>query len=98
GGTTFNNLTNTGVYTGATSATLSISNATGLNGNQYQVIVSGTCAPAATSAAATLTVNTAPQITVQPSNSTVCAPNGTSFSVTANGTALTYQWQLSTDG
>ncbi|MBK7712902.1 MAG: hypothetical protein IPJ37_19670 [Bacteroidales bacterium] len=59
----------------------------------YDVVVSGTCAPAVTSSAVTLTVNTAPAITTQPTNQTTCAGTSVSFSVTATGTGLTYQWR-----
>ncbi|MCB0471791.1 MAG: DUF11 domain-containing protein, partial [Flavobacteriaceae bacterium] len=41
---------------------------------------------------------TAPSITTQPTNQTVCLGGTVSFSVTASGSNLTYQWQLSTDG
>lgn len=58
------------------------------------MIVNGTCLPAAISATATLHVNTSPVITAQASNSIICEGSNTSFSVTATGTALTYQWQL----
>lgn len=57
GGTTFTNITNGGVYSTATTATLNISDATGLDGRQYRVVISSTGgAPNATSSAATLTV------------------------------------------
>ncbi|MBK7712903.1 MAG: SprB repeat-containing protein [Bacteroidales bacterium] len=59
----------------------------------YDVVVSGTCAPAVTSSAVTLTVNTAPVITTQPTNQTTCEGTSVSFSVTATGTGLTYQWR-----
>ncbi|MEI6899146.1 MAG: ice-binding family protein [Bacteroidota bacterium] len=39
---------------------------------------------------------TAPAITTQPTNQTVCLGNSASFSVTATGTALSYQWRLGT--
>ena len=98
-GGAFANVTNGGVYSGATTATLNITGATaGMNGNQYQVVVTGTAAPAATSSAATLTVNTAPAITAQPGNATVSVGGNTSFSVTATGTGLSYQWQVSSGG
>jgi len=56
---------------------------------------SATC----TSAAATsvVTVFTPASITTQPANVTVCAGANATFSVTAGGTSLAYQWQLSTD-
>jgi hypothetical protein len=57
GGTSFANLSTGGVYSGTTSATLTISDSTGLTANQYRVVVSSTGgAPAVTSTAGTLTV------------------------------------------
>ncbi len=98
-GTSWSNVSNTGIYSGATSTTLNLTGATAaVNTFQYRCVVSGTCTPAATTNAATLTINTAPAITAQPANSTICPGNNTSFSVTATGTALTYQWQVSTNG
>ena len=47
---------NAGVYSDATTATLAISNSTGLDGNQYRVVVSAAAAADVTSSAATLTV------------------------------------------
>ena len=82
---------------GATSASHTIVSATAaMNGYQYRVIVSGTCAPPVTSDAALLTVNTAPAITTQPASAAVCAGNDATFSVSATGTGLTYQWQENT--
>ena len=95
----WSNVVNGGVYSGGTTATLSITGATaGMNGSAYQCIISGTCAPAATTTCALLTVNTAITISSQPGNSTVCAGANTSFSVTAAGTSPVYQWQESTNG
>ena len=60
GGASFSNLTNTGIYTNVTSPTLNLAGATTAeNGNMYECVVSGTCSPAATSAAAILTVGPA---------------------------------------
>lgn len=98
-GGSFSNISNGGVYSGATSATLNITGATtGMNGYAYKCVVTGCAAPNATSDCATLTVNSATSISSQPANTTVCAPTATSFNVTASGTSLTYQWQLSTNG
>ncbi|MBL0054633.1 MAG: hypothetical protein IPP31_00300 [Chitinophagaceae bacterium] len=69
-----------------------------MNGYAYRCVINGTCAPAATSACVTLTVNTAVTISNQPANSTVCAGSNTSFAVTAAGTTPAYQWQESTNG
>ena len=42
--------------------------------------------------------NTVPSVSSHPIDATVCAGNNTSFTVTAVGSTLTYQWQVSTDG
>lgn len=55
-GNTWANITNGGVYSGATSATLSISNVTGLNANQYRAAISATGLTTVNSASAALTV------------------------------------------
>lgn len=93
-GSGFANISNGGVYSGATSSTLSITGATtGMNGYTYRAVVSGSCAPAATSSAAALTVNTAPAITQNPSAAAACSGGNASFTVAASGSGLTYQWQ-----
>jgi hypothetical protein len=98
GGGIWNNIANGGVYSGATTATLNLTGVTaGMNTNQYRCVVTGSC-PAINSNAAVLTVNTAPVVTAQPGNSTVYTGNVAVFSITATGTNLTYQWQVSTGG
>ncbi len=98
GGGTWNNITNGGIYGGATTTTLTLTGVTAvMNNNQYRCVVSGGAGcTSATSTAAILTVNTSPAITTQPASSTICATQSTSFSVVANGTAISYQWQEST--
>jgi subtilisin-like proprotein convertase family protein len=49
------------------------------------------------SASIAITVNQRPAITAQPVATTICATSNATFSVTATGTALTYQWQVSTN-
>jgi 6-phosphogluconolactonase (cycloisomerase 2 family) len=71
----------------------------GDHGTQYRVLVSGVSS-SLTSSAATLSVTAAPvapAIAVHPASQTVTAGQDASFSVTASGTALAYQWQRSTD-
>src|SRR6185295_19014446 len=93
-GSGFGNITNAGQYSGATSPTLLISGVLAAqHNNQYQVIVTGVCAPPATSAAVVLSVNTLPVFTTSPADVTVCEGTGTSFTVVAMGTGVTYQWQ-----
>ncbi len=58
----------------------------------YTVVITGTCGNL-TSAAATLTVNTSPAITGQPANLTLCTGAKATFTVTATGSGLSYQWR-----
>lgn len=79
----------------ATNATYTIANPTVIiSGNKYRVIATGQC-NTTTSSAATLTVNTTPAITTQPTAKTVCAGTNAVFTVAATGSNLTYQWQVS---
>jgi len=73
----WNNITNGGVYSGANTASLIITNPpVTMNGYQYRCVVSGTCTPAATSNAATLTVyQTYLPITLTNSQVTATAAN-----------------------
>lgn len=79
---------------GATDASLILTNLQPNQAGGYSVLV---CNPAGcvTSSVATLTLDGAPIITVQPTNQTVIAGDGVSFSVAAVGTTpFTYQWLL----
>jgi len=58
----------------------------------YRVIVSGECGTV-NSSSATLSVNENTGIASQPSDKTVCEGSSASFSISANGTSLSYQWQ-----
>ena len=63
------------------------------NGSQFEVTVSNP-GGSVTSSAATLTVNSKPLITMQPSSQSVTVGASATFTVAAAGTApLTYQWQ-----
>jgi CSLREA domain-containing protein len=83
---------------GATNATLTFNATAAQNGNKYRAVFSnggGT----ATSTAATLTVNTAPTVTTNPTDQTACEGASVSFTSAANGSpAPTVQWQVSTNG
>ncbi|WP_281634216.1 T9SS sorting signal type C domain-containing protein [Flavobacterium luteolum] len=97
-GTNFNDLANGGVYSNVGTATMTITGATaGMNNYQYRVVINGTCG-SVTSNAATLTLNTGPSISAQPSGTAICAGSDTTFGVVASGTGLIYKWQFSTDG
>ena len=97
GGATFANVLNAGVYSGATTNTLTITGViAAMNGYIYKCVISGTCTPSATTNASTISISTPVNITVQPLNATVCSNSTATFSVTATGTVLSYQWQVST--
>lgn len=99
-GSGFVNLVNGGFISGATSTTLTIANVQAANAGSYRVVVSGTCAPPATSNSVVLNVGSAPTISTQPANATVCEGSNGTFSVVAAGTPTPtiFQWQVSTDG
>ncbi|MEI2737704.1 MAG: hypothetical protein V9F01_02850 [Chitinophagaceae bacterium] len=94
GGATYTNIS------GANAATYTITGVTApMNGNKYRCQLSNaTCTTPGTSNVAALTVNSLPAITANPQGATVCTGGNAAFSVSANGTGINYQWQLSTDG
>ena len=90
----FTPLSDAGVYIGSTTSTLSIFGATrNMNGYSYQVVVTG-CAQSITSPVALLTVNTPPEIQLQPVDSTTCLNSPAAFGMAAIGTNVNYQWQV----
>ena len=85
----FINISNGFIYSGATTATLTINDVMQtMNGYKYRVIVSGACTPAITSTDVTLGVTDVPAISV--ASSSQCAPT----TLTASG-ADTYSWSPS---
>lgn len=88
GGATWNNLT------GSTSTSINLTSVTiGMAGYRYRCVITGDCSPAATSNAATLTVNTSPLISQQPANTDACVYSNVTISTIATGGNLTFQWQ-----
>jgi len=88
------NLVNGGSISGSNTALLTIDPVTILEAaSNYNVIVSGSCALNDTSVNVSLLINNATLITAEPVSHTLCAGNPVIFSVTATGTALTYQWR-----
>ncbi len=77
---------------GATSSGFSIASATPSDAGSYDVVVTGACGTA-TSNVATLTVNPATAITTQPVSQVSVVGQSVTFSVTATGANLTYQWR-----
>jgi hypothetical protein len=98
-GITYTDLVNGGAFSNVNSATMSITAATSvLNSTYYRCVVTGSCTPAAISNGVLLKVNQVTNITTQPLGQTVCVNGTTGFNVVANGTALTYKWQVSASG
>lgn len=97
-GSGFTNITNGGVYSGATAAMLNITGATpAMNGYQYRCqLTNASCSTPGVSNAATLTVNTLPAVSTNPVNQTICSGGNTSFNIAGSGTGIAYQWQVNT--
>lgn len=97
-GSGFVNVTNVAPYSGATSATLTITGAAAsMTGYQYQCVL-GSCGSPVTSNAATLTISVPVTITTQPASTAICEGSDVGFTIAVTGTASGYQWQISTDG
>ena len=79
---------------GANSDTYTISNVTMADAGNYTCVITDSCGNVITSNPATLTVNPAVSITTQPAGGNVCTGNSYTFSITATGSNLTYQWYL----
>ena len=95
-GASFATCNGVGLFTGALTNVLSVTNAQGLNGYQFFVKCSNV---SGTTQSATVILIVNPDITTEPLNVTVTHPAPASFTVVANGTPPpVYQWQLSTNG
>jgi hypothetical protein len=78
----------------ATSSTYSIPSVQATDAGSYDVIVGGSCAPlSVVSSAATLVINSNARITQQPTAQTSCVNGVVTFTTTATGTNLSYQWR-----
>lgn len=97
-GSGFVNLTNGGIYSGVTTATLNLATTSlSLNGYQYRCLLSNsTCTTAVLTTSAALTVNAIPAIGTQPQSQTTCAGGTVQFLVTGTGAGVAYQWQVNT--
>ncbi|MGZ4963710.1 MAG: immunoglobulin domain-containing protein, partial [Limisphaerales bacterium] len=85
-------LSDTGNISGSGTANLTVSSASSSDIASYSVIVSN-AAGTATSTDATLAVASVPTISGQPQNATGAIGTSATFSVTASGAPLTYQWR-----
>ena len=92
GGTTFTPIV------GANSATLDVAAVAGDDGNQYEAVFANSIGSATTSSA-TLSVDTSPTVTTDPTDVLVDVGQTATFTAAASGNpAPTVQWQVSTDG
>jgi PKD repeat protein len=95
-GGSFAPLSDGGIYFGVNTNKLNLYGTTRLmDGWKYHIVINN-CSADVTSTDATLTVNTIPEITKEPSDTTICSTQGTVFKATATGTTLAYQWQVNT--
>ncbi|MFM7773717.1 MAG: immunoglobulin domain-containing protein, partial [Candidatus Kapaibacterium sp.] len=78
---------------GAVNATYSVSAVSATDAGVYRCITYVSTIDSAVSNPATITVNVTTSITAQPSGSSVCLGQNFTLSVSASGTALTYQWR-----
>lgn len=95
---TWQTITNTAPYSGATTPCLTITGATASLSYRCRV-TSSACGNIATSNCVSVTVITPPVITGQPANAEICNGGNATFTVTGTSTqTINYQWQVSTDG
>ena len=78
---------------GANTSAYTINNISASDAANYDVVISSTCFASMTSNAAVITVNTPAAITTQPVPQAVCSGTSATFTVSATGAGLTYQWR-----
>jgi len=78
---------------GENGSTLTLNNVNASDAATYSVIVIGTCGNPVTNSA-TLTVNAPVMVAMPPVDQTTVVGSNVTFSVTATGTGLNYQWSL----
>jgi len=83
-------LKNGSAISGQTNSSLTLANVSASDAATYSVVVSGAMGTVTNSA--TLTVNEPVTVTTAPLNQTAVAGGSATFSVTATGTGLSYQW------
>lgn len=84
---------NGAIINGARDSVFTIPSVAPSDGGVYDVVIGSACPPPLTSSAATLTVNTSPRITSEPTGDTLCTGEPMTLRTTATGSSLTYQWR-----
>jgi hypothetical protein len=96
-GSTWTNITDGGIYSGTTTASVTVLNASGLNSYQYRCLITYMGNSVITSNAATLTVPTTltPSVSISTASDTVCSGNSVTFTATGvnPGSGPIYQWK-----
>lgn len=96
----FADITNGGVYSGATTATLVLANpGSGMSTNQYQCIISVVNCSSVTTTAAVLTINTTPAVPPAPSvPSNPACTTGTFSAMTSTVAGVNWYWETTSVG
>ena len=84
-------------WDGKTKASITVKGSTTNNGCLYSCVVSNNNGSALSPDARLTVISSKPVITSQPSAATVNSGSTVQFSVSAGGTAISYQWQVSKD-
>ena len=93
-GAGFTAVSDNGTYVGSSTSSLEIINTIRtLDGNKYHVMVSG-CGRDTISADGLLTVYISPEITLQPSDTTVCLGGDAALTADGTGTQIDWQWYV----
>src|SRR5262249_8976114 len=90
-GLTYQWFKNGTILAGQTGGSLTLNNVSAADAGTYSVTATGTCGNSASNSA-TLTVNQNVAVSSGPVSRTNCPGTTASFSVSATGTGLTYQW------
>jgi hypothetical protein len=94
---TYTNISDDATYNGSETYSLTITPTEILSGNLYRVRVRNLCGEVYSNPAI-LTVNTNPNVAVQPVNLSLCEYTSGTISLTSSGNGLEYQWKESADG
>ena len=92
-GADWNDLTDGGVISGVSTPTLTLASTGAANAGDYRCVVTSTCG-AVTSGEATLSLAEDTHIVTQPADRSAYYGQTVTFSVTASGSGLRYQWQF----
>jgi alpha-tubulin suppressor-like RCC1 family protein len=95
-GSSWTNLANDSTYSGATTATLTLTSVSAVQSNaRYRCVATNPYAPSATSASASLTVNLPPSITQSPQSQMMVIGGTAIFNSAASGSGtFSYQWRF----